>query len=83
MANTYNHSLTAFDAANFITTIQTLDVPDANMSGSACGTVPGMAYTMRQGDQVLCKGPDGGLHWYKFDSSRSTPANPVMLFVGP
>ena len=62
------------------------DIPDTclDVTGSAaCATAGGQQRTMALGDQMLVKGPDGSLHWYKFDPERSTKANPVLLFVGP
>lgn len=80
---TYNQSITGFVAGNAVTTIETLDVPDANISGNASAVAGGQQGTMQTGDLVLCKGPDGGTHLYRFDAERSTPANPVLLYVGP
>ena len=60
-----------------------VDIPDTSMDGNASATTGGMQGTMRSGDLILCQGPDGGQHWYKFDAERSTLANPVLLYVGP
>jgi hypothetical protein len=65
---------------------KTLDVPDSVIGSTytiASATVGGMQNCMRQGLQVLCKGPDGGQHWYAFDAERSTAANPVLKYIGP
>lgn len=59
------------------------DVPDTSIDGDASATLGGMQNTMRTGDLVLAKGPDGAQHLYRFDAERSTPSNPVLLFVGP
>jgi hypothetical protein len=63
------------------------DIPDTSLDigtgAQAASTTGGMQGTMARGDQMLVKGPDGSLHWYKYDAERSTPANPVLLFVGP
>lgn len=80
---TYSLSVTGYDARNPITTIETLKVPDTDASGNASATTGGLQHLAQTGNQVLCKGPDGGLHWYVLDPYRSTPANPVLLFVGP
>jgi hypothetical protein len=66
-----------------VTTAKLLDAPDANIDGNACATPGGMQSTMQTGDLMLCKGPDGAQHWYKYDAERSTVANPVLIFVGP
>lgn len=80
---TFNHSITGFVAGNAVAPVGLLNVPDADASGNASAVVGGMQHTMRTGTLVLCKGLDGGLHWYRFDAARSTPANPVLLYVGP
>lgn len=80
---TYSLNSTGYRADNYISTIKQLDVPDTNLSGNGSGTAGGAALTMQTGDLVLCKGPDGGQHWYKIDAERSTPTVPVLLFVGP
>lgn len=59
------------------------DIPDANESGNASANTGGMQGTMRVGDLMLVKGPDGAQHWYRYDTERSTVANPVLLYVGP
>ncbi len=58
-------------------------IPDASLHGDSCATPGGMQGTMRTGDLMLVKGPDGAQHWYRYDAERSTPTNPVLLFVGP
>ena len=60
-----------------------IQVPDASANGNSCSALAGMSICQQQGDLMLCKGPDGGLHWYKYDAERSTPANPIVIFVGP
>lgn len=64
-------------------TNKSYDIPDANVSGNASANTGGMLGTMRAGDLMLVKGPDGAQHVYRYDTERSTPANPVLLFVGP
>lgn len=64
-------------------TTKLYDIPDANLDGNACATTGGMQGTMQVGDLMLVKGPDGAQHWYRYDTERSTPANPVLLFIGP
>jgi len=80
---TYNQSVTGFVAGNAVTTAKTQQIPDASMDGDACTTPGGMTNAMNDGDYLLCKGPDGAQHWYKYDAERSTVANPVLIFVGP
>lgn len=80
---TFNHSITGFVAGNAVASVGLLNVPDANASGGASAVAGGMQGTMQTGSLVLCKGQDGGLHWYRFDAARSTLANPVLLYVGP
>lgn len=58
-------------------------MPDANIAGNASANAGGMQGTMRAGNLVLCKGPDGAQHLYRFDAERSAPVNPVLIFVGP
>ncbi len=62
-------------------------IPDQSLDGTAAGrtaaTPGGMQGVMSMGDQMLVKGPDGSQHWYKYDTERSTPTNPVLLYVGP
>jgi hypothetical protein len=82
MATTYSLTATGYDS-NPVTTIKTIDIPDANIAGNASATPGGMQGTMAKGNYVLAKGPDGAQHIYKFDAERSTAANPVLTFVGP
>ena len=58
-------------------------IPDADMGGAVCSTPAGMAHIMTHANLMLVKGPDGAQHWYRYDSERSTPANPILLYVGP
>lgn len=82
MATTYSVATTGYRADTAVGP-KSVILPDTNLTGNASAIAGGMQGTMQIGDLVLCKGPDGGQHWYKFDAERSTPANPVMLFVGP
>jgi hypothetical protein len=43
----------------------------------------GMAAAMQAGTTFLCQNPDGSQSLYRLDAERSTPANPVLLVVGP
>lgn len=54
-----------------------LAVPDSS------ATLGAMQQAMATNLPVQCRGPDGALHYYVFDAERSTPSNPVMIFVGP
>jgi hypothetical protein len=58
-------------------------IPDLDLSGNNCTTPGGMQLTMFQGDVMLVKRPDGSFGWYKYDAERSTPANPILIAVGP
>ena len=63
-------------------------IPDTSSSGYAAAspasvTNQGAQYVMSRNDPILCKGTDGALHWYRLDPERSTPANPVLVFLGP
>ena len=80
---TYSLGITGYIAGNAVNASKILDVPDANIDGNVCATPGGMQGTMQTGDLMLCKGPDGAQHWYKYDAERSTAANPVLLYVGP
>ena len=58
-------------------------IPDFDEAGNVVTTAGGQAQSMSRSTQFLCQGPDGGLHWYKFDVEHSTQGNPVLIFVGP
>jgi hypothetical protein len=47
------------------------------------GRIGGQQLAMAQGTYFLCKNPDGSQSYYRLDSHRSTPANPVLIAVGP
>lgn len=38
---------------------------------------------MQQGLFFLCKNPDGSSSYYRLDAERSTPANPILIAMGP
>lgn len=59
------------------------DIPDSSSAAIQTGVAGGQVVAMQQGDLMLVKGPDGGLHWYKLDAERSTATNPVLVYVGP
>ena len=59
------------------------DIPDLSSAAINTGNAGGQANAMSDGDLMLVKGPDGGVHWYKLDAERSTPANPILVYVGP
>jgi len=91
---TYSQALTGIPADGNGPATKSVIIPDLDLNGNACSpqasgvagpfaVQAGSQLTMRQGGQMLCKGPDGGQHWYKYDAERSTPANPVLIFVGP
>ena len=81
MANpTYSIGATGL-LAQSVTTTKLYDIPDTGLNGNMCAKDGGMQQTMAIGDQMLIKGPDGALFWAKYDSERSTPANPILLRV--
>jgi len=93
---TYSHALTGVDAnmSHPGTNTKGLIIPDTDLNSNACSpqasgvagpfaVQSGSQLTMQQGGLMQCKGPDGALHMYKYDAERSTPAIPVLLFVGP
>jgi hypothetical protein len=80
---TYNQKTIANLADDEPFNPQPYQVPDASLNGNASATVGGMQICQQKGDLVLAKGPDGGVHWYKFDAERSTVAYPILIYVGP
>jgi hypothetical protein len=82
MATTYSLSATGY-AAGSVLGPKVFDIPDLSLAGIQTGVAGGQANAMSDGDLMLVKGPDGGLHWYRLDAERSTAANPVLIFVGP
>ena len=58
-------------------------IPDFDEASNVVTTAAGQAQSMARGTQFLAKGPDGALHWYKFDVEHSTQNNPVLRYVGP
>ena len=76
MAETYSVGTKGLNA-NSPFTPKLLKLPD-----SACA-IGSQQAAMATNTQVLVKGPDGSQAWYTLDSERSTPANPVLLKVGP
>jgi hypothetical protein len=81
MATTYSLGITGVVAGQSAN--KQWDIPDASVDGNVSATAGGMQGTMRTGDVMLVKGPDGAQHLYRFDAERSTPSNPVLIFVGP
>ena len=57
-------------------------LPDFDEANNVISTAAGQHQSKRLGTQFLAKGPDGGLHWYKFDQS-STADLPVLVYIGP
>jgi len=81
---TYSLSATGFAVGGMnLPTKMIYDIPDLSSTGIQTGVAGGQANAMMTRDQVLVKGPDGSLHWYEFDSERSTVANPILRYVGP
>jgi hypothetical protein len=81
---TYSQTATGYVVGGFnLSTTKIYNIPDLSSSGIQTGIAGGQAKAMQTRDQVLVKGPDGALHWYEFDAERSTPANPILRFVGP
>ncbi len=54
-------------------------VPDNSVDGIALAH-NGYACALRQGSEVLAKGPDGALHWYKLGGSATYP---ILHYKGP
>jgi hypothetical protein len=89
MATTYSVGTTGYRADQYQVTAAAYDVPDADLSGNSCAIIGGVAggyfggvqYTMKTGDQMLVKQPDGSQRWMKFDAERSTPSNLILLPV--
>ena len=79
---TYSQTATGYVTGSLLGP-KSYNIPDLDLGGNSCVPNAGMAQTMAQGDQMLVKGPDGSLHWYKYDAERSTVANPVLIYVGP
>jgi hypothetical protein len=79
---TYSLSATGY-AAGSVLGQKNFNIPDVSLAGNITGLAGGQANAMSEGDLMLVKGPDGGLHWYRLDAERSTAANPVLIFVGP
>lgn len=57
-------------------------LPDVDEGGININTNAGQHQSQQLGNRLLCKGPDGALHWYKL-ALRSTVANTILLYVGP
>lgn len=79
---TYSLSATGYITGPVLGT-KNWDIPDLSSNNIQTGIAQGQAVAMQQGDLMLVKGPDGGLHWYKLDAERSTATNPVLQYVGP
>ena len=79
---TYSQSVSGYVSGPVLGT-QATKIPDTGMDGSASATTGGLASVMQTGDQILCKGPDGALHWYKIDAERSLPGITYLIYVGP
>lgn len=79
---TYSQSVLAVQAGpeGLLGGAKVTTIPDTSANGYASGQPNGLYYVMQQREQVLCKGPDGGLHWYHVGG---TPQNPILYFVGP
>ena len=81
---TYSQTATGYVVGGFNTpSTKIYDIPDLSSSGVFTGVAGGQAKAMQTADQVLVKGPDGASHWYELDAERSTPANPILRYVGP
>ncbi len=51
------------------------------MDGESCAGPGGLLQATQDNDQMLVKGPDGSLAWYRYDAERSTPTNPILVKV--
>jgi hypothetical protein len=88
MATTYSQSIVGIRADYTQETTKIYDIPDASLSGQAMplpnnSAYGGMQGVMQKGDLVLVQGPDGAQHLYRLDAERSTPTNPILIYVGP
>ena len=82
MATTYSQTATGYVVGgNNLPTKKLYDIPDLDLSGNDCTQPGGMQLTMRQGDLMLVKNPDGSQSWYRYDAERSTVANPILVAV--
>lgn len=64
-------------SANANNATKALTLADAN------ATSGGQKQAMAQGTQFLCQRLDGSQGFYRLDAERSTPANPILIAVGP
>ena len=77
---TYSQAATGYVTGSVLGP-KSYNIPDLSSAAINTGNAGGRAVAMQSGDQMLVKGPDGGLHWYTLDAERSTPANPVLVAV--
>jgi hypothetical protein len=87
MATTYSASVSAYVSGGVDGTfagqlIKSTQVPDTSANGLTPWNVGGVQNCLRQGEQILCKGPDGGQHWYRIRAG-SDPTQFFLDFVGP
>ena len=70
---TYSVGTTALKERNPFTTA-TVILPDIDADGNTCAqTFTALQMVMKNGNQILCKGPDGALRWHVIDAERSRP----------
>jgi hypothetical protein len=75
---TYSLAIKGVSAQNLLaSSTQQLTLSDANAQAGA------QLNAMQNGTAFLCQGPDGAQHYYALDPARSTPALPVLIYVGP
>jgi hypothetical protein len=73
---TYSQSVFGIYAGSPFTA-KSIEINDAQAIAGA------QANAMQTGTAFLCKRPDGSVGYFTLDSQRSTPANPVLIPVGP
>ena len=78
---TYSLALKGVPANDRVNVTRFVNIPDASQDGSGCATPGGFQNTCQTGDWMLIKTASGQLRWGKYDTERSTFANPVILWM--
>jgi hypothetical protein len=79
MAQTFSQSLTGVDANARYNTAKSIQVGDTDRGGDNLTTAASQAGNMSDGDQVLCKNPDGSQSYYRIDAERSIPGVSLVM----
>lgn len=91
---TYSQSITGAGVGAVVggvTPANNILVGDTSVDGVALSTAAGQGQAVRLGSPVLCKGPDGALHWYKIRGGggggnavgSNAVLHPILEYVGP